>query len=75
MNTSIKSLLIRAYFIIGLLFAIYQNFWGQQSYKSFAYHLGQGIVWPAVMFPSIGKFIGGLLILLIIGGMVLFRSK
>lgn len=75
MNISIKSLLIRAYFIIGLLFAIYQNFWGQQSYKSFAYHLGQGIVWPAVMFPSVGKFIGGLLILLIIGGMVLFRSK
>lgn len=75
MNTSIKSWLIRAYFIIGLLFAIYQNFWGQQSYKSFAYHLGQGIVWPVVMFPSVGKFIGGILILLIIGGMVLFRSK
>ncbi|MCT9980290.1 hypothetical protein M2R48_18335 [Acinetobacter sp. I-MWF] len=75
MNTSIKSWLIRAYFIIGLLFAIYQNFWGQQSYKSFAYHLGQCIVWPALMFPSVGKFIGGILILLIIGGMVLFRSK
>ena len=74
MNTSIKSWLIRAYFIIGLLFAIYQNFWGQQSYKSFAYHLGQGIVWPAVMFPSVGKFIGGMLLLLIIGAFVL-RSK
>lgn len=74
MNTSIKSLLIRAYFIIGLLFAIYQNFWGQQSYKSFAYHLGQGVIWPAIMFPSVGKFIGGVLILVIIGGLVL-RSK
>lgn len=74
MNTSIKSWLIRAYFIIGLLFAIYQNFWGQQSYKSFAYHLGQGVIWPAVMFPYVGKFIGGMLILLIIGGLVL-RSK
>ncbi|WEE39363.1 hypothetical protein [Acinetobacter sp. TAC-1] len=74
MNTSIASWLIRSYLIIGLLFAIYQNFWGQHSYKSFAYHLGQGIVWPAVMFPSVGKFIGGVLILVIIGGLVL-RSK
>lgn len=71
MNTSITSWLIRGYFIIGLLFAIYQNYWGAQSYKSFAYHLGQGIVWPAVMFPSVGKFIGGVLILLIVGGLLL----
>ena len=31
MNTSITSWLIRSYLIIGLLFAIYQNFWGQHS--------------------------------------------
>lgn len=71
MNTSITSWLIRGYFIIGLIFALYQNYWGSQSYKSFAYHLGQGIVWPAVMFPSVGKFIGGVLILLIVGGLLL----
>jgi hypothetical protein len=43
MNPSIKTWLIRGYFIIGLLFTLYQSFWGQYSYKSFAYHLGQGI--------------------------------
>lgn len=74
MNTSIKSWLISGYFIMGLLFAIYQHFWGQYSDKSFAYNLGQGVVWPAVMFPSVGKVIGGILLLLIIGGLVL-RSK
>lgn len=74
MNTPIKFWLIRAYLIIGLLFAIYQHFWGQYSYKSFFYHLGQGVIWPAVMFPSVGKFIGGMLLLLIIGAFVL-RSK
>lgn len=74
MNTHVKSWLIRGYLTIGLLFAIYQHFWGQYSYKSFAYNLGQGVIWPAVMFPSVGKFIGGVIILLIICGLV-FRSK
>ena len=74
MNTNIKSWLIGCYFGIGLLFAVYQHFWGHHSYKSFAYHLGQGVVWPAVMFPSVGKFIGGIMILLFIGFIAL-RSK
>ena len=63
-----------AYFIIGLLFTIYQHFWGQYSYKSFAYHLGQGVICPAVMWPSVGKFIGGIIILIVIGTIAL-RSK
>ena len=74
MNASVKSWLIRGYFIIGLLFAVYQHFWGQYSYKSFAYHLGQGAIWPAVMFPSVGKFIGGMILLIVIG-MITLRSK
>lgn len=74
MNTNIKSWLIGCYCSIGLFFAVYQHFWGHQSYKSFAYHLGQGLVWPAVMFPSVGKFIGGMMILLFIGFIAL-RSK
>lgn len=74
MNTNIKFWLIGCYCSIGLLFAVYQHFWGHQSYKSFAYHLGQGLVWPAVMFPSVGKFIGGMMILLFIGFIAL-RSK
>ena len=30
------------YFLIGLLYAVYANNWGDQPYRSFAYHLGQG---------------------------------
>ena len=74
MNASIKSWLIGGYFAIGLLYAVYQNFWGQYSYKSFAYHLGKSVVWPAVMFPSVGKFIGGV-ILLILLCVIAMRSK
>ncbi|WP_353171874.1 hypothetical protein [Acinetobacter rudis] len=71
---NITSWLIRAYFIIGLVFAIYQSVWGQNSYRSFAYNLGQGFVWPAVMFPSVGSFIGGVVLLIFIGFLVL-RSR
>ncbi|RYY78823.1 MAG: hypothetical protein EOO69_08965 [Moraxellaceae bacterium] len=70
MTTQIKLWLIGIYATIGFLFAIYQHFWGYYNYKSFAYNLGQGIVWPAVMFPSVGKIIGALLIL----GMVTLLS-
>ena len=43
------------YFLIGLIYTIYASNWGDESYKSFAYHLGQGLVWPAMIFPGIGK--------------------
>ena len=50
------------YFLIGLIYTIYASNWGDESYKSFAYHHGQGLVWPAMIFPGFGKWIGGLLI-------------
>lgn len=74
MKDSIKAQLISAYFGIGFFFAVYQHFWGHYKYKSFMFNLGQGLVWPAVMFPSVGKFIGGIIILIIIGAITL-RSK
>ena len=72
---NIKAWAIGGYFIIGFFFTVYQNFWGQYSYKSFAYHIGRGIVWPAVMFPSVGKFIGGVIILIVIALITLNSRK
>ncbi|MFX9848259.1 hypothetical protein ABTP21_00005 [Acinetobacter baumannii] len=46
----------------------------QYNYKPFTYNLGQGLVWPAVMFPTVGKIIGGILILLFIW-FVVIRPK
>jgi hypothetical protein len=74
MNSNIKTVLISLYFGIGLCFAVYQHFWGQYSYKPFMFNIGQGLVWPLMLFPSVGKFIGGILILLFVGVMVL-RSR
>lgn len=74
MNSQVKAALIGIYAVIGFFFAVYQHFWGQYNYKSFAYNIGQGIVWPAVMFPSVGKFIGGVILLGIITAIAL-RQK
>jgi hypothetical protein len=60
---------ISGYLVIGFFFAIYQHFWGQYNYKPFTYNLGQGLVWPAVMFP-VGKIVGGILILYSFGSLL-----
>ena len=52
------SYLIWAYLAVGLLYAIF----GGVDGKPFSYNLGRGLIWPAVMFPSFGKFLGGLVI-------------
>ena len=74
MNSNIKTALVSIYLVIGLLFALYQHFWGQYNYKPFMFNVGQGLVWPAMLFPSVGKLIGGILIILFIGALTL-RSK
>ncbi|UGB37246.1 hypothetical protein [Frateuria soli] len=58
-----------AYFSIAFLFALYSNIWGETHYKSFAYNLGRGVVWPLAMFPAFGHFVGA--ILLVIGVLAL----
>ena len=74
MNSNIKTGLISIYLVIGFFFAVYKHFWGQYNYKSFAYNIGQGFVWPAVMFPVVGKIVGGILSLLFIW-FVVIRPK
>lgn len=63
------------YVVLGLLTAIYLNFWGEHSYRGFAYQLGQGLFWPAIWFPSFGKIITGILILMVICAVMLFGKS
>lgn len=60
---NLKPILFSVYFGIGLLYALYSSFFGAYKYKGFAYNLGRGIIWPATMFPSVGQFIGAVLII------------
>lgn len=56
-----KQILIGAYFVIALGYAIWQTYFGSAQSGFFA-NLGSGIVWPAIMFPMLGKIVGGIII-------------
>lgn len=72
MNLQVKQVLIGLYALIGVVFALYKHF-GTYDTHGFAYHLGQGVIWPAVMFPSVGKAIGGVIMLVVIGAILMKR--
>lgn len=61
-----KPLIISIYCVLALITAIYQAIWGTQAWRGLAYAIGQGLVWPAVWFPSLGSIIGGLIWIIII---------
>lgn len=70
----VSHVVIIAYVVLGLLTAIYGNFWGDYNYKGFAYNLGKAIIWPAVWFPSFGKFLGGILIIAFVAFLTLGKK-
>lgn len=61
-----KPFIISIYCVLALITAIYQAVWGTQAWRGLAYAIGQGLVWPAVWFPSLGSIIGGLIWMIII---------
>ena len=62
----LKHKLILTYLIFGVMFALYVWMYGDTAHKSFAYNLGQGLVWPAVMFPVLGKIVGAIILVVFI---------
>jgi hypothetical protein len=63
---STKQKIFGAYFVIGLLFALYGWLFGTMSYKGFAYNLGRGVVWPLFIFPELGAVIGALILVIVV---------
>lgn len=61
-----KRFIISIYCVLALITAIYQAVWGTQAWRGLAYAIGQGLVWPAVWFPSLGSIIGGFIWIIII---------
>lgn len=70
-----KKILIGGYAGIALLFAIYGTLFGAHSHQGFANNLGRAIVWPAILFPSFGAFIGGVVMLLAITAVIIFVKR
>jgi len=67
-----KEVAIGAYAVIGILVTLYEWLFGSHAYKGLAYALGQGVVWPAVVFPGLGKAIGGLIWIVVVVVLFLF---
>ncbi|VTY38374.1 Uncharacterised protein [Xylophilus ampelinus] len=61
---STKQILIVSYAGCGLLMLMYQ--WIFVSGVGFAAALGKALVWPAVLFPALGGFIGAVLLIAIL---------
>lgn len=57
---SLKAKLIAGYGAIGAVVLLYQ--WIFVSGASFGVALGKGLVWPAVIFPGVGAFLGGIIL-------------
>ncbi len=61
---TLKTKLIAGYGIVGLLVLFYQWLFGPGV--GFGVALGKAIVWPAVIFPSLGGIIGAVLLLAVL---------
>ena len=59
------------YVVLIFVFALYGTWWGDHAYRGFAYNLGAALVWPAILFPSIGKVIGGIVIIAFVAALTL----
>ena len=62
------------YVLLIFVFAIYGNWWGDYAYRGFAYNLGIALIWPAILFPGLGKALGALLLLGFLGFLALKRN-
>ena len=67
----VSHIFIILYLAIAVLYAL---FWGLE-YKPFEYNLGRGLVWPILLFPSLGKVISALLTLVIVLILAAFAAK
>ncbi|MCP1487869.1 MULTISPECIES: hypothetical protein [Pseudomonas] len=71
---SLKGKIISGYLLIGLIYALYSWLFSSiYSHAGFFYNLGRGLMWPAAMFPALGAFIGGVVLVIIAGAYALSR--
>ena len=67
------------YAVIGLVFALVRHFSASSGHVLTAYdfgvHVSHALLWPIFMFPALGKFLGGLVLLGLIGAFVVLKGK
>lgn len=70
-----KSYFVGGYVALIFVFWIYLSNWGALAYKGAAYYLGRALIWPVVIFPSMGQIIGGIVIIGLVLLVTLFARK
>lgn len=61
---TLKAKLIAGYAALGVLMLLYQ--WIFVAGVGFAAALGKALVWPAVLFPGLGSFVGAVILIAIL---------
>lgn len=69
-----KKNLILFYVAMIIGFAIYGANWGDYAYRGFAFNFGAALLWPAVIFPSLGKAIGTMIVIGLVGYITFFKN-
>ncbi len=59
----LKHTLILVYALIAAIYASYEHFFGPNAGMAWGRCIGHALVWPAVLIPGLGSFIGGALII------------
>jgi len=70
-----KHKIITTYFSIALLFALYGWLFGAEKYRGFFYNAGKALVWPTIIFPSLGAIIGGIIMVGVVVFITFFVKK
>lgn len=65
-----RQILITAYLVIAMGFTVYESLFGAENYRGFFYNFGKSLVWPFLVFPILGKIVGSILLLVIIGAVI-----
>lgn len=68
--------LVGMYSVTVLIAVGYFEIWGVHAHDSFFANLGRAAVWPAVMFPVLGRIVGGLVwVVVIVAILLLVRRR
>ncbi len=70
--------ILGGYLLIGLVYGVYRHFKGAEHVLTafdFGVHISHALFWPIFMFPGFGKFLGGIVLMAVIGGLVLGKSR
>jgi len=72
-QASLKETILGGYVAIGIVYTLHGWLFGSYSYKGFMYNFGRALIWPALMFSELGKFLTAVILVIVIAALLLFK--